>query len=151
MIKKALSIFKFLIAFIVAIVILVNVFIEIFLPKKVAGFGFSIDLISIAILVAASSVYVFYLVRTAIWDWKNKAYRFNILLIIALMIQYFMGGMILFRQDYQTRDAYFWVQVCFALIFWSISVYDTIRVFKGLRRKLSRKDEALLAELFQEP
>lgn len=135
MIKKTLSIFKFLIAFIVALAVLTEVIVEVFFPKTASGFGIQIDMVSTGIVFVIAGMYVFYLVRTALRNWKNKAYPFNILLIVGTMVQCYVGGVILLRQDYQARDHYFWIQVCFVLVLWAISVYDTICVFKGLKRK----------------
>ena len=142
---KLLSIFKFLLSFIVALGILLYVIINIFFPGRMTRLGYSVEWVSLGKLVIIAGVYVFYLVRTARWNWKNTAYRFNILLIAGTMAQCYWGSIILLRQNFQIRDAFFWMEVSFVFIIWSISVYDAIYVFKALNRR-PRQDSVLAGE-----
>ena len=127
--KQVLAILKFVISFIFVVSFITSIFI--LFGKK---YDALIIIFTTVILASIFGIYVYYLIQTGIWNFKNRAYLLNVFLPIGLLVHFIMNVVVLYCGSLYTIG-FFVTTTLYVLMGFAIGVYDFLMFVKAWKYK----------------
>lgn len=120
--KQILGICKFIAAFTLFLGLIIS-FINLTVKYEML-----IILLTILIVSVVFGCYIYYLVQTGIWNFKNRTYAINIFLLIGLFFHFTFTFLILYYGSQFTKELLF-TTIPFAVIGLAIGTFDSIKFY----------------------
>src|SRR5258706_1820188 len=90
--------------------------------------------LAIGLIFIVVGIYVYYLVRIGLWNFKNTPYLFNILLLIGLSLNFIFSIFMIYDVIFRQRALLF-TAVPFVLFAMTIGIYDSRKFYQSWKTK----------------
>ena len=122
---KILAVLKFIISFIIVTSLITSI--VILFGKK---YDVLITIFTTVIFGSLVGIYVYYLIQTRIWNFKNRAYLANIFMLIGLLIHFVMNVLLLYHGSLYTAG-FFVTTTMYVVTAFAFGFYDFFMFLKA--------------------
>ena len=131
LIEKLLGVIKIFISFIVLGGCLMA-FID---PKKYESTIGTVAVIIVGLIVVT---YLYYLVKSALWNLNSKLYRINLFILLGLLIQFGIVYLFFYLTFFYAKQITLPILPILIVVL-AINVYDTFKIYRAFKCKISKR------------